>query len=82
MFPGSEMGHFHGQSEASECEDESGETHVIVEFEPELLDPPGYEATDDCYGCKDGERDCGFQGNILLALLEVDIGGWCGHCGG
>ena len=82
VFSGSEMGHFHGKGEASEGEDESGETHVIVEFKPQLLYPPGYEATDDCYDGEDGEGDCGFQGNILLTLFEIDIGRWCGHFGG
>lgn len=82
VLPRSKMCHLHGQSKASEGEYESRETHIIVEFKPQLLYPSGYEATDDCYDCEDGERDCGFQGNILLTLFEVDIGCWCGHIGG
>ena len=82
VFPRSKMCHLHGKYEASEGEYEGGETHIIVEFKPQLLYPPGDEATDDCYDCENGERDCGFEGNILLTLFEVNIGGWCSHDGG
>ena len=82
VFPGSKMCHLHGKSKASEGEYKGRETHIVVEFKPQLLYPPGDEATDDGYDGKNGEGDCGFQCHILLTLPEVDIGRWGGHIGG
>lgn len=82
MLSRSQMRHFHGECKASEGEYEGGETHVVVEFEAQLLYSPRDEAANDCYDREDGKWDSGFQGHILLTGSEVDVGRRCGHGGG